>query len=419
MAQALDELILSLGISAEMAVYVKLGLAGLGIILLSVLSFFILRYILLRNIARMISKSSSSRDDILIEQKVFARLSRLAPALVLYTLAPKIFADYEAWQSIVTTLCLIYLTLIITLLIDALINAGRALYRTYPISRRVPITSFVQIAKILLYFFCAIALLSLILGKSPITFLTGLGALTAVLMFVFKDPILGFVAGLQLSANKMVAVGDWVEIPKYNVDGDIMEIGLTTVKIRNFDKTITTIPTQALINDSFKNWRGMQEAGGRRIKRALYIDLNSIVFCDAAQLERFSKIQYISEYISRKNAEISEHNQALGIDVSDRINGRKLTNIGTFRAYVEAYLRAHPMIRDDFTFLVRQLKPTEHGVPIEIYVFTKTTLWAEYEAIQADIFDHLLAVVPEFDLRLFQTPTGMDFATLSCPAPTL
>ena len=232
-------------------------------------------------------------------------------------------------------------------------------------------------------------------------------------MLVFKDPILGFVAGIQLSANKMVAVGDWIEMPKYGVDGDIMEIGLTTVKIRNFDKTITTIPTQSLINDSFKNWRGMQETGGRRIKRALHIDVSSVRFCSAEMLDRFARIQFITDYLKNKSEELTAYNQAGGIDTSSLVNGRHLTNIGTFRAYIEAYLRAHPMISNELTFLVRQLKPGAQGVPIEIYVFTTTTNWLDYERIQADIFDHLLAAATEFDLRLFQDPTGADFRAVT------
>jgi miniconductance mechanosensitive channel len=252
-------------------------------------------------------------------------------------------------------------------------------------------------------------MIAIVLNKSPLYFLTGLGALSAVLMLIFKDPILGFVAGIQLTANKMVARGDWLEMPKYDADGDVLEIGLTTVKVQNWDKTITTIPTYALISESFKNWRGMQESGGRRIKRFVYLDLGSIKFCTEEMLERFSRIQYITEYIERKKKEISEYNEAFQVDTSILVNGRHLTNIGTFRAYVTAYLKNHPMINQDMTFLVRQLAPTPQGLPLEIYVFCKDKIWANYEAIQADIFDHILAVVPEFDLRVFQEPSGGDF----------
>jgi miniconductance mechanosensitive channel len=229
---------------------------------------------------------------------------------------------------------------------------------------------------------------------------------------VFKDPILGFAAGIQLSANKMVMIGDWVEMPKYDADGDVIEVGLTTVKVQNWDKTITMIPTYSLISESFKNWRGMQDSGGRRIKRSIHIDISSIRFCTGEMLERFAKIQYISDYIAEKKEEVAAHNQTHRVDTSILVNGRHLTNVGTFRAYVEAYLRHHPLINQEMTFLVRQLAPTEHGLPIEIYVFSRDKVWANYEAIQADIFDHLLAVVPEFDLQVFQNPTGSDFQGL-------
>lgn len=386
------------------------GIALVGVILLSVFAHYLTRWIIIGALVRLVTKTKNKRDDSLIRFKVFSRLAHLAPGLVIYAFGPAIFAGVPWLAQAVETISLIYMALVVVLLLDALLSAGQAIYRTYPISRTFPITSFVQIAKLILYFFGAITVFSVLLGESPLTFLAGLGALTAVLMLVFKDPILGFVAGIQLSANKMVAVGDWIEMPKYSVDGDVMEIALTTVKIRNFDKTITTIPTQSLINDSFKNWRGMQETGGRRIKRALYIDINSVGFCEPERLARFSKIQHISDYIAEKNDELTAYNADQGVDASSQVNGRRMTNLGTFRAYIEAYLRAHPKISNDLTFLIRQLKPTETGLPIEIYVFTTTTVWAEYEAIQADIFDHLIAAAKEFDLRLFQNPTGGDFA---------
>jgi miniconductance mechanosensitive channel len=274
------------------------------------------------------------------------------------------------------------------------------------VSNRIPIKGFIQVFKIIIYFTAAIFIISILLNKTPIYLFSGLSALTAVLMFIFKDAILGFVAGIQLSANRMVATGDWISMPKYGADGDIVEIALTTVKVQNWDKTITTIPTYALITESFKNWRGMSESGGRRIKRAISIDMNTIGFCTEDMLRRFGKIQYISDYIEKKKIELQEINKIEQVDTSSLVNGRRMTNIGTFRAYVEAYLNK------EMTFLVRQLAPTEHGLPIEIYVFSKDQEWANYEAIQANIFDHILAVVPEFDLRVFQDPSGSDFSKL-------
>ena len=409
MLEIINGYIQSLGLSADLTQLVSLVACAAVVVALAWLAYLVTKLIVHMTIVRLISKTENKRDDVLKEMKVFRRLSNIAPGLVVSLLGPAVFADVPLLANIVSIAAAIYLVGAVVLLIDGLLNAGLAIYQTYPISRTMPITSFVQIAKLILYVFGAITVLSVVLGESPMTFIAGLGAMAAVLMFVFKDPILGFVAGIQLSANKMVAVGDWISMPKYGVDGDIMEIALTTVKIRNFDKTITTIPTQSLINDSFKNWRGMQDTGGRRIKRAVNIDLGTVKFCDADMLERFAKIEHISAYIAEMRSEIEAHNQGAGIDTSNTVNGRHLTNLGTFRAYVEAYLRAHPSISDQFTFLIRQLAPSEMGVPIEIYVFTNTTNWVEYEGIQADIFDHLLAAVPAFDLKVYQTPSGGDF----------
>jgi miniconductance mechanosensitive channel len=237
-------------------------------------------------------------------------------------------------------------------------------------------------------------------------------------MIIFRDAILGFVAGIQLTANRMVSRGDWIEMPKYQADGDVIEVSLTTVKVQNWDKTITTIPTYAMISESFKNWRGMSESKGRRIKRAVNIDIGSIKFCTAEMLERFRKIQFIAEYIERKKEELAKHNESVPTDNKSLANGRQLTNIGTFRSYVLAYLRNHPSLDQDMTFLVRQLPPSEHGLPIEIYVFSNDIEWVSYEAIQADIFDHILAVVSEFDLRVFQSPAGSDLRELAAIAPS-
>jgi miniconductance mechanosensitive channel len=263
------------------------------------------------------------------------------------------------------------------------------------------------------YFVALIVIASIIIGESPLNLFAGLGAMTAVLMLVFKDPILGFVAGLQLSSNRMVAIGDWVDIPQHDASGDVMEIALTTVKVRNFDNTITTVPTQSLINDSFKNWRGMQESPGRRIKRSIFIDINSIEFCDDDAIARYSKIDYIKEYLKTKKVEVNAYNAKTESHTESRVNGRRLTNIGTFRAYVLAYLQHHPSINQDLTIMARQLSPTESGLPIEVYAFSSDKNWVNYEGIQADIFDHLLAVLNDFDLRVFQKPSGLDLKNLA------
>jgi len=287
------------------------------------------------------------------------------------------------------------------------------IYHSLNWSRQLPVQSFAQVAKLVTYIVALIVVAALILGESPFKLFAGLGAMTAVLMLVFKDPILGFVAGLQLSSNRMVGLGDWVDIPQHEASGDILEIGLTTVKVRNFDNTITTVPTQSLINDSFKNWRGMQESAGRRIKRSIFIDVNSIEFCDQEALDRYRKIDYIKDYIEAKQNEVQVYNQQTNSVNESYVNGRRLTNIGTFRAYVLAYLKNHPNINQDLTILARQLAPTESGLPIEIYAFSNDKNWANYESIQADIFDHLFAVIGEFDLRVFQKPSGIDLQNIS------
>ncbi|MEL7041591.1 MAG: mechanosensitive ion channel domain-containing protein [Pseudomonadota bacterium] len=402
-----------MGLSQDIMMGLAIILASCAILFLALLAYLFTRFVIVKGLAKAIKRTNTKRDDTLKKMNVFSRLSHAAPAIVIYALGPTVFEQFPAYAQAIEVLSLLYLIVMMVLFVDALLSAALVIYQTFEISRTFPITSFVQVAKLVLYFIGAIAVLSLVLGESPVALFAGLGAATAVLMLVFKDPILGFVAGIQLTANQMVAVGDWIEMPRYAVDGDVIEIGLTTVKIRNFDRTITSIPTQSLINDSFKNWRGMKETGGRRIKRALHIDVSSIKFCDHDMLMRYSRIQFISDYIAKKRADVAEHNSSIGVDTSTLVNGRHLTNIGTFRAYIEAYLRAHPDISDQLTFLVRQLKPTEHGLPIEVYVFTTTTNWVEYERIQSDIFDHLLAAATEFDLRLFQNPTGADFSQWS------
>jgi len=412
------------GLSEAYVLWIARGFALSLIILLSVLANLIAKRVILRGVSAVVKRSKYKWDDKFLDRNVFGRLSHIAPALVIYLLTPVALAssDVAAEGDLTLTLVdyikrfsLIYMLAMAVLSMDSFFNASLDIYRTFDISKHVPIKSFIQVAKLFLYFVGVIFAIALLVGQSPLKLIAGLGAMTAVLMLVFKDPILGFVAGIQLTTNKMVARGDWIEMPRFGVDGDVEEVALTTVKVRNFDKTVSTIPTYALISDSFKNWRGMSESGGRRIKRAINLDLGSIKFCDEEMLERFSKIEFIEEYLKKKRREISEHNEAKGAAADALANGRRLTNVGTFRAYVEAYLRNQEMISQELTFLVRQLKPTEKGLPIEIYVFCKDKRWVPYEAVQADIFDHLLAVVPEFDLKVFQNPSGGDFRGLARP----
>lgn len=279
-------------------------------------------------------------------------------------------------------------------------------------SKLFPLRGLLQTFKLLASVLVGLLAISTLMGKSPVILLSGLGALSAVLLLVFKDPILGLVAGIQLSANKMLAVGDWLEMPKYGADGDVTDIALTTVKVRNWDKTITTIPTYALISDSFINWRGMAEAGGRRIKRSVLIETSSIRFLDKEMFEHLKQAEALGDYLERKQKEIEHANKSRKTDMAIRINGRRLTNVGTFRGYLVAYLKTHPGIHQGMTLIVRQLEPTSDGLPIQIYAFTNTTTWSEYENIQSDIFDHVLAVMPEFGLRAHEAPTGNDIRSL-------
>ena len=382
------------------------------VITLAAIADAVAKRLVVRGLEKLVGRTATAWDDVIVKRRLFHRLSHLAPALVIYIFALPVLDGYDFWIVVVRRASLIYMLLVTLLAIDSLLNAAVDIVRSSTFSRDLPVKSVVQVLKLVLYGIGAIAIVSLLIGQSPSLLLGGLGAMTAVLMLIFRDPILGLVAGIQLSANQMVARGDWIEMPKYGADGDVLEVALTTVKVQNWDKTITTIPTYALITESFKNWRGMSKSGGRRIKRAINIDMSSIRFCDQAMLERFSKIQYITEYLETKRLEISSWNADRNVDASDPLNGRQLTNVGTFRAYVVAYLRNHSMVHQDMTFLVRHLAPTEHGLPIEIYVFSRDQEWSNYEGIQADIFDHILAIAPAFDLRVYQSPSGGDVRDL-------
>lgn len=412
MLEILQNWLLANGLAEDFAFYLARALAIVAVLILSAIANLIAKRYVVAALTHVISKSNAKWDDAVVRQRTLNRLAHLAPALVIYLLTPIALEGLDSVVAFVRSAVTVYMIVIMMLVLDSLLNTFEDVYQNFRAAREIPIKGFIQILKLALYFLAGILVISILLDKTPVYLLSGIGALAAVMMLVFRDSILGFVAGIQLAANKMVAVGDWIEMPKYGADGDVLEVALTTVKVQNWDKTITTIPTYALISESFKNWRGMAESGGRRIKRAVNIDMTSIRFCDEAMLERFAKIQYIAEYIEEKKRELEAFNQSANVDNASLANGRRMTNIGTFRAYVVAYLSNHPMINMDMTFLVRQLPPGQHGLPIEVYVFSKDQVWANYEAIQADIFDHILAVVPEFDLRVYQDPTGADFRLL-------
>ena len=400
------------GLPIDHRLLAQLGLLII-VLLLAWLVNFITKRVILRVVRRVVKKSKTQWDDILSQRHVFTRLSHLAPAIVINYFAPVVFIGTVVSAQFMQVSAVIYMLVIGMLVINSFLDSVSDICHTYDFSRKVPIHGLMQVIKIIVFITGGIVILGMIIDKDPTKMLTGFGAMTAVITLIFKDAILGFVAGIQISANNMVHLGDWIEMPKYGADGDVIDISLTTVKVQNWDKTISTIPAYSLISDSFKNWRGMKESGGRRIKRAINLDMNTVRFCNPMMLDKFRHIEHIADYIDAKQTEIDAYNTANHIDHTELVNGRRMTNVGTFRAYVIAYLKNHPKINQNMTFLVRQLHPTECGLPIEIYVFSSDTVWANYEAIQADIFDHILAVIPEFGLRVFQNPTGSDFSRLA------
>ena len=377
-------------------------------------NFFVKRFVL--GLVRSLSKKSkTSIGEHLAEEKFFHRLSHLAPAFVISSLSGFALVNYPFLNDLVGIVVNLYLVIIALSVIDSFINALYKISENSKISSKLPLKGICQAIKILINGTGVIFILSILLNKSPVYFFSGLGALTAVILLVFKDVILGLVAGVQLTTNNMVRKGDWIEMPKYGADGDVIDVSLTTVKVQNWDKTVSTIPAHALVSDAFKNWRGMSESGGRRIKRSILLDLSSLHFLKESEIEELEKIELLKDYFEGKRSAIGE--KGLEVEkqglVAPLLNGRNLTNAGTFRAYCLEYLRANPAIhKKGMTFLVRQLAPSDKGLPIEIYVFVNDVRWVHFEAVQSDIFDHLLASLPIFGLRAFQLPSDASFSHL-------
>ncbi|MCY1634370.1 mechanosensitive ion channel family protein [Marinifilum sp. D737] len=394
------------GISEYWAALLQSVIAAVVVILIAWLSDYIAKKILIAFITRVVRKTKTHWDDILLERKVFNKISHFAPAIIIYSSASLI--DHQLWSNIIENGAYVYMVVLAIMLLDTFLSASNDIYNTMPVSKTRPIKGYIQIVKIFFYALGIIAIIAVLFDRNPLTIIAGMGAFAAVILLIFKDTILGFVASIQLSANKMVNIGDWITMPSKGADGTVIDISLNTVKVQNWDKTISTIPTYALVSESFNNWKGMEESGGRRIKRHLNIDVKSIHFLSEEDINKFEQINLIQDYMKEKKEEIQSSNPEGEIPV----NQRRLTNVGTFRKYIEAYLQNHPKIHKDMTFLVRQLQPSEKGLPIEIYVFSNDQAWANYEAIQADIFDHIFAIVPEFNLKVFQNPTGDDFQKL-------
>ncbi|MEM7500775.1 MAG: mechanosensitive ion channel domain-containing protein [Pseudomonadota bacterium] len=387
--------------------------AGIAALLLgAVIVDRIAKYVVLAAVRKFAAKTTVTWDDTLVEYNVFERIVHLAPAVIVFLGIGLVPDMPDAAAQVIRNVAMGYMVLMLTLALTSALGAANAIYSTTPMARERPLKGFVQLLQIVVWVLGGVLIVATIVDRSPLLLLSGFGAMTAVLLLVFKDTILSLVASVQLTAQDMVRVGDWIEMPQFGADGDVVDVQLHTVKVQNWDKTITTIPTHRLISDSFKNWRGMSQSGARRIKRAIHFDVSSIRFQTSDEVQHFRRFALLSDYIAEKEAELKAYNDGLTTTVDEEVNRRRLTNLGTYRAYALNYLKNHPKIHSGLTLIVRQLAPGPEGAPLEIYCFTNTTVWSDYEDIQSDIFDHLLAIVSEFGLRLYQKPAGTDISEL-------
>jgi len=404
----LREILLNAGLSDRFSAFILAVVLVAVVLILAYVTNLIAKFFIVKVVHRIIRRTEWTWDDVFVEHKVFSRLSHLVPAFVIWAMAEWALADYEKWNIAVQKISYIYVLSLGAIVINSVIESWHKIYLMLPIAEHRHIKGYVQLVKILIYIIIILLIISVVFKQNVTSLVVGLGGMAAVLLLIFRDTILGFVSSIQLSANHMVKIGDWITIPGRGVDGDVIDMTLYTIKVRNFDMTILTVPTYALMQESFQNWTGMQESGGRRIKRAMRIEMKSIKFLDEELKNKLYRIQILKPYIDAKEAEIKKYNEVNGIDDSCLVNGRRMTNVGTFRAYAQAYLSSHPKVNTDMTFMVRHLPPDEKGLPLEIYVFCKHKEWVAFESVQSDIFDHLLAVIPEFGLRLFEFPTGDD-----------
>lgn len=404
----IDNLLANAGYTSGDIPYLRLLIMSIGLIILSLICFYITKYLIIHTIYRFIKRTPFKWDDLIVEYKTFDNLAHLIPAFIIKGSISLILQDFEHLLPFFTKLTDIYIVIVFMIIFLSFLKVIENSISRSPAFENKPIASYFQMFRIIIYIIVAILIISIIINKSPLYLLSAFGALSAILLLVFKDTILGLVASVQISSNDMVRIGDWIEMPKFNADGEVTAINLNTVKVENWDKTITTIPTYYFITDSFKNWRGMQESGGRRINRSIFINVRSIKFVEKSDLVRYKKYQILKDFIEQRQNEIDTYNATNNIDISEAINGRHMTNIGVFRRYIELYLMNHPHIRKDMTLLIRQLSIDERGIPINIYCFTATTQWSNYEDIQANIFDHLLAAARFFDIEIYQQPGGDD-----------
>lgn len=410
----IDEILIAWGMNPQTAGWADQFIAFALVLVLAFAADFICRKVLLRAIARLVQKTKATWDDILFDRRVMVYLSHMVAPVVIYLLLPVAFAQTDSVTlNFIRRLCFIYIIFSFLFFINAFLKAAYTVYSAKESMRDRPLKGLLQTLQVSLWLIGIIVIVAELLGKSPYSLLAGLGASAAVLMLVFKDSIMGFVSGVQLSANDMLKVGDWITMPKYGADGTVIEVTLNTVKVRNWDNTITTIPPYLLVSDSFQNWRGMRESGGRRVKRSINIDMTSVRFCTPEMLEKYRKIQLLKDYIDRTEAVVEAYNAENGIDNEVLVNGRRQTNLGVFRAYLTAYLKSLPVVNKELNCMVRHLQPTDHGLPVELYFFSTIKEWIPYEGVQADVFDHVLAIIPEFGLRVFQSPSGADLQRLA------
>ena len=374
---------------------------------------YLSRRIILGILGKIVKRTKTRFDDWLLSKKVVDKLLHIIPALLAYSFIPVFFSRHPGMRGLLQKICIVYIIALILQFISILLNIILEVYSRKEAFKNRPMKGFFQVMQVILFFVGGIIIISVLIDKSPATLFAGLGASAAVLMLVFRDSILGFVSGIQLSANDMLRPGDWITMPKYGADGTVTEVTLNTVKVKNFDNTITTIPPYALVSDAFQNWRGMEESAGRRVKRSINIDMNSVRFCTDEMLEKFRRIYLLQGYIDEKQQELTAYNRERHIDESIPVNGKRQTNLGVFRAYLLFYLRSLTTVNQQMTCMVRHLQPTTDGIPIELYFFSAIKTWETYEGVQADVFDHILAIVPEFGLSVFQNPSGADFRSFT------
>ena len=403
-------LIETVKISTDSVIYFKLPIQVIGLLLIAYLAWILTTKIVVASVHRLFLKTKSTWDDLLIQRKVFDKLASVVPFGIIALSVPYIFYDFPEIIKYTVIFSDAAIIAVVIWSINATLTVIEDVLGESQIFKDKPITSYVQVLKIIVYFIGAILILSILLGKSPLYFLGAMGAMTAVLLLVFKDTILGLVASIQMSVYDMVRVGDWISMPKYEADGDVISINLNTVKVQNWDKTITTIPTYAFITDSFKNWRGMSDSGGRRIKRSVNFKMSSFKFLQKEDIQQLKHYRLIKAYLEKKEIEIHQHNETVHNDENGAIrNIRRLSNIGVFRHYIEQYIQSNENIKKDMTIMVRQLEPTSKGLPLEIYCFSAVQDWLPYENIIADIFDHVITIASEFHLEVFEEPSGSDF----------